>query len=264
MRAGARLAATAGDASSSPASGREHAPTPFQLADFVGRRRQRRSAFSPATSCQSHAAGYFRGIIAELRAVGAKTSSKSKPMTVSPRSDAAAKVDIAKTMERARASWRAGDPDGAENGVPTGAGGMARPSGRVLSHGANGPSLRQSRFGARPLAPGLPSATRAGSFFQRLRRNVPAGWAFGRRRAGGATRGGACPELRCGVEQSRHHPAGDAEARRKPALPREGSGARAQQCRDAQQSRQHLEAAWPSSGSGSALDRSSQAQARLR
>ena len=35
-------------------------------------------------------------------------------MTVSPRSDAAAKVDIAKTMERARASWRAGDPDGAE------------------------------------------------------------------------------------------------------------------------------------------------------
>jgi tetratricopeptide (TPR) repeat protein len=35
-------------------------------------------------------------------------------MTVSPRSDAAPKIDIVKTMERARAAWRADDPDEAE------------------------------------------------------------------------------------------------------------------------------------------------------
>ena len=37
-------------------------------------------------------------------------------MTVSPRSDAAPRIDIAKTIERARAAWRAGDPDAAEMG----------------------------------------------------------------------------------------------------------------------------------------------------
>ena len=65
------------------------------------------------------------------------------------------------------------------------------------------------------------------------------------------------------LEQSRHHPAGDAEARRKPALPRAGARARSQQRRDAQQSRQHHEAAWPRGGGGEALDRRAQASSPI-
>ncbi len=45
--------------------------------------------------------------------------------------------------------------------------------------------------------------------------------------AGGAPRGRARAELRRRLEQSRHHPAGGAQARRKPALSRTGDGARA-------------------------------------
>ena len=116
-------------------------------------------------------------------------------------------------------------------------------------------TYRQPRSRHRPCAAGLRGAARARRLFQRLRRDVPPEGPARRRpsrRRGARSR--SAPNSARGMEQSRHRPAGGAEARREPALPRAGAGARAEQRRDAQQSRQYLEAPRPRGGSGKALD----------
>ena len=106
-------------------------------------------------------------------------------MTTPPIPNAAPPIDIAKTVERARAAWAEGRADEAEIGLPAGAGGMAWPDGRDLSPRSHGLYVRQSGPRDRACAAGLRGAARPSGLFQRLRRDVPPEGAARRSRSGG-------------------------------------------------------------------------------
>ena len=186
-------------------------------------------------------------------------------MDVSPHPSPTPPIDVAKTIERARAAWAAGRADEAEMACRQVLAVWPGQADATYLLGLMAYRYRQSRPRHCPLASGLPGAARARRHFQRLRRDVPADAGCSPRAKQAGRRAVAlAPNFAAawnnlGIILQDMLKLDESRLCLERALALDAG-----QPADAQQSRQHLQAPRACGGGGKALERGAGAQARLR